>query len=422
MLYLDSEIRLTSKMNNIMKKGLIILFLIVLFGTQKVVSQTPDYAQTFEKIEALGTEAVEAYEAKDYTGALSYTEEILAIYYAMPEQFMAEYCYILSGLYYDVACYNSLMGNLPEAIGAFEKAVVEHGFSEYNYAVNDSDLDNIRQMPRFAELMQLLRERGDYQWLLSRSGDYVSSNGKELPTFTYQSVDDPDLVKVKEYFNLEKIAGDGDEISRILNVLSWAHNVVRHDGSSYNPESKNAIDLVEICRREERGINCRMMAQMLNECYLALGFKSRYVTCMPKVMISDCHVINVVYSETLGKWIWVDPTFNAYVTDENGVMLGIGEVRERLRTGAPLQLNEDANWNNIDPITKEYYLDYYMAKNLYYLVSPLHSTSDAETIGKRERPTFVSLIPSDYTLEESNRSPIETSDDKYFWQRPTIAE
>lgn len=58
------------------------------------------------------------------------------------------------------------------------------------------------------------------------------------------------------------------------------------------------------------------MAQMLNECYLAMGFKSRFITCMPKVMINDCHVINAVYSNTLNKWLWMDPTFNAYVTDE----------------------------------------------------------------------------------------------------------
>jgi hypothetical protein len=53
--------------------------------------------------------------------------------------------------------------------------------------------------------------------------------------------------------------------------------------------------------------------------------------------------------------------------DENGVMLSIAEVRERLRTDQPLQLNEDANWNNKSKQTKEYYLDTYMAKNLYYI-------------------------------------------------------
>ena len=75
----------------------------------------------------------------------------------------------------------------------------------------------------------------------------------------------------------------------------------------------------------------------------------------------------------------MDPTFNAYVTDEKGNLLGIGEVRERLRNNQPVVLNEDANWNNKNKQTKEYYLDYYMTKNLYYVTCPLQSEYNAES-------------------------------------------
>ena len=63
------------------------------------------------------------------------------------------------------------------------------------------------------------------------------------------------------------------------------------------------------------------------------------------------------------------PTNNAWVMDENGIMLSVQEVRERLRDGRPVILNEEANWNNQQKITKEYYLDSYMAKNLYSIKS-----------------------------------------------------
>lgn len=89
-----------------------------------------------------------------------------------------------------------------------------------------------------------------------------------------------------------------------------------------------------------------MMAQLLNECYLAMGFKARYVTAMPKVYTCDCHVINTVYSNILNKWIWVDPTYNAYLADENGKLLSIEEARERIRTDKTIVVNEDANYNN----------------------------------------------------------------------------
>lgn len=97
-----------------------------------------------------------------------------------------------------------------------------------------------------------------------------------------------------------------------------------------------------------------MMATILNECYLSLGFKSRYITCMPKeTEFDDCHVINMVYSNDLKRWIWVDPTFDVYVMDEKGELLGLKEVRERLTNGKMLILNPEANWNRENSQTKK---------------------------------------------------------------------
>jgi hypothetical protein len=79
----------------------------------------------------------------------------------------------------------------------------------------------------------------------------------------------------------------------------------------------------------------------------------------------DCHSINTVYSNTLKKWLWIDPTNDAYVMNEKGDLLSIAEVRERLINNKPLILNPEANWNHINSITKDYYLYNYMAKNLY---------------------------------------------------------
>ena len=86
------------------------------------------------------------------------------------------------------------------------------------------------------------------------------------------------------------------------------------------------------------------------------------------------------------------PTNNGLVMDENGIMLSVQEVRERLRDGSPVILNEEANWNNQQKITKEYYLDSYMAKNLYSIktddVLLCPSDPNAETSSK---PSNVSM-------------------------------
>ena len=54
------------------------------------------------------------------------------------------------------------------------------------------------------------------------------------------------------------------------------------------------------------------------------------------------------------------------MTDENGLLLHPGEIRQRMKDGRPLLLNKEANWNYQRRVTHEYYLDNYMAKNLYF--------------------------------------------------------
>ena len=236
-----------------------------------------------------------------------------------------------------------------------------------------------------------------YLQKLQNAEKFDYSDNRFVPNFTYQSMDNPNLIKIRKDLKLDSIAGTGNEISKIINLMHWVHNSIRHDGSApTNPTSKNAIDIIKVCKTENRGVNCRMMATVLNECYLSMGIKSRFVTCMPKETIfDDCHVINMVYSNELKKWIWIDPTFDAYVMNEKGELLGLAEVRERLINGKPLLLNPDANWNRKSSQTKEYYLETYMAKNLYRLRTPLISEYNTETWENVKEITYVELLPLD---------------------------
>lgn len=246
--------------------------------------------------------------------------------------------------------------------------------------------------------------------MLKKAEKYNYSDNRFIPKFTYESQNNPNLVRIRKDLNLDSIAGTGSELSQVFNLMHWIHNLIKHDGNSNNPTLRNAIDLINICKVENRGINCRMLAIILNECYLSMGIKSRYITCMPReTEFNDCHVINMVYSKDLNKWIWIDPTFDAYVMDEKGNLLGIQEVRERLIKDQPLVLNADANWNRTNLQDKEHYLDYYMAKNLYRLKTPLVSEYNTETWEKEKEVTYVELLPLD-GIEQSPQKKEETND------------
>lgn len=85
-------------------------------------------------------------------------------------------------------------------------------------------------------------------------------------------------------------------------------------------------------------------------------------------------------------------------------------------TGGPvLFLNEDANWNNRSKQEKEYYIDEYMAKNLYIMSA--NTLNQAEPEGETTHPKgkVVAIVPleSNYT-----NAHIITTDDHWFWQAP----
>jgi len=231
---------------------------------------------------------------------------------------------------------------------------------------------------------------------LKGAKDFNNNEIVNIPVFSYQDSSDIALRTLRNKFQLDSIAGGGNEVSKILNLMHWIHDLIPHDGNNENPTIKNAMSLIKKCKQEDRGLNCRGLATVLNECYLALGIKSRFVTCMPKDSIfNDCHVINMVFSTELDKWIWIDPTHDAYILDEKGELLGLEEVREKLINEETVILNPDANWNNKQSTVKEYYLLEYMAKNLYRFSCPLRSEHDYETDEKGKIREHVELIPLD---------------------------
>ena len=402
------------------------IFLLTLLMANAIMSwaQAPAWQQQLDRLDK---EADQLYEDQKWGKLVANQEKYRKIFMAQPDSVRMDYMWdtdLNGNFYYNLACWKTLAGDKKGALKTFEyytNRVIDKEEINLSRINTDSDLDAIREEARFKTCMEQLAEWGDYKQKLKNAKPYYRGIVPDGIKFRYMSPNNPDLVHLREHFKLDSVAGAGDEISKIKNLLHWVHNIVQHDGSSNNPEVKNTIAMVELCHKENRGVNCRMMAQMLTEVYLAMGFKARFVTCLPHDLVSDCHVITTVYSCTLNKWLWVDPTFEAYVMDENGVMLSIAEVRERLRTDKPLQINDNANWNNRSKQTKEYYLDHYMAKNLYYLQCMEVARFNSETFIEGQTYRYITLMPYDKINSKSNAvnwNDLRICDDKLFWQSP----
>jgi hypothetical protein len=319
-----------------------------------------------------------------------------------------------SNVFYNTACLQALAGEQASALHFLARAV-QYGYKGYPHIVQDSDLMVLHGNPQFEQIVQKVRQTGDMLYILRHSEPYDRAQTPGQP-FTYDAPTDADLLRVRQHFNLDSIAGQGDEIARIKRIMYWLHDLIRHDGSGGFPAScpRNAIALSEACKAQGRGLNCRGLALVLSECYLAMGWPARALTCQSKAYDTDpdCHVICMVWSRTLHKWIWMDPTFAAYVTDENGLLLHPGEVRERLIDGRPLVLNDDANWNHQSHQTKESYLETYMAKNLYLMCA--HTRNGFGIEGGNKKSDYIALTPAGMQYKWGTA----THNDQYFWQPP----
>lgn len=369
----------------------------------------------------------ELWEKKDFAQAIVVMKETYDGYLGQDSLTRQNYSALANNLFYNIACAFSLTDHKDSAL-VYLQAAVSRGYANYYGTTKDTDFDNIRNEQRFQSLLTKLKEVGDYDYLLKKFAGYESGS-QATPGFVYEPA--AELREFRLKYNLDSIAGNGSEVSRIINLMRWAHSVVRHDGNSTNPNDKRADALINVCKTQNRGVNCRMMATILNEAYLAEGFASRFVTCMPKgEKFDDCHVINMVYSKDLQKWLWIDPTFEAYVTDEKGNLLSIEEVRTKLIRGEQMTVAPMLNWNG-----KPYgggpnqYLHVYMAKNLFRFSCPLESTSGFES---RKGPRlYVDLYPVGYNPtnvaigvkpDRTRGGTLYVTNPREFWAPPTGSE
>ena len=319
-------------------------------------------------------------------------------------------------LYYDYACCYALVGQKKQALAALEQSVLL-GYKDYNNMVNDNDLRSLRKDKKYLSLLAQVNDRQPLS-VLKKSASYAKDAAQQDILFRYQPKESKNLRMVRDYFKLDSVVGQGDELSKIINLLHFAHDNIRHDGGNQAFAELDAIDLYNYYKTTGKGVNCRQLAISLCEMYLSMGIPARYVTCMPADSLDyECHVINTVWSEQLQKWLYIDPTMDAWVTDENGTMLSIAEVRERLINDQPLVLCETANWNHESQQTKEYYLETYMAKNLYYFVCKKLNRFNPESLYRNNDPADdVRLIPVGFV--NNNWKCDTTTDPEVFWAKP----
>jgi hypothetical protein len=400
-----------------MKKRTLILLACTLLQTL-APAQAPQNFTAFA--DTINARMIKAYEQRDIPSYHHLLDEFNIQWNKLDSSSKKSYAGYHFGALYNLACTYALTHQPEPALDNLERSI-QAGYTNYAHLIHDQDLVALHNDKRYRALITPLREVGDYSYILEKAARYDTNDHRPFPAFQYQPATDSNLLALRKGLNLDSISGGGSDVNRVIRLLHWMHDLIPHDGNHANPAVRNAMSLVAVCKREHRGLNCRGLAIALNECYLALGYHSRYVTCMPKDSLGidpDCHVINTVYIPSLKKWIWIDPTNDAYVMNEKGELLSIEEVRFRLVTHQPLVVNPDANWNHRAAVTKEDYLGEYMSKNLYRLICPVNSAYDLETAAPGKEVKYIQLLPLDYFRQQPDRITYNTNNPSLFWTTP----
>lgn len=265
----------------------------------------------------------------------------------------------------------------------------------------------------------------DYISLLKKYSKY-NSKGVNIPAFTYQNKNDSILQRILSELTFDQIINQEDEVTQIIELMKWVNRRIEHDGSNSikNTETLNIIDYYD---RTGRGLNCRAVSIVLNDLYLAFGYQARIVSCLPhEDYDTESHVTNLVYSKSLNKWLYMDASFSAYVTDLKGNILNHFEIRDALTDNKQL-IVKGGLLHNGNPYGggQDEYIKKYMAKNLFRFSSPVISKYGYEY--SDDEKNFVVLNPDGYRNDlvgggmiqsGLNHNTFYTQNAKLFWQYP----
>lgn len=184
--------------------------------------------------------------------------------------------------------------------------------------------------------------------------------------------------KLLTKYRIDKVAGNGSELDKALNLMKWCSENVLHNGGTKDVEfiPKTSVDILDYAfqKGREYGVYCRLQAIVFTECCLALGIKSRILHCLPfSPNDFDTHVVSMVYISDMAKWIMLDASNNRYFVNSDKTILSPMEIRSKLAYDDNIECNvPDDNYKR------------YMAKNMFYFKSPKINTFGSDLLTEQK--------------------------------------
>ena len=264
---------------------------------------------------------------------------------------------------------------------------------------------------------------------LLRKYPFSSDSDEKSPViidFIYSSPTEENLQKLRKTYELDKIAGQGSELNRIINLMSWVYQLAAHANEPAIPTERNAFSFIHMAKNENKSINCYMKTVILNEVYLSMGFFSRYTHLLPYTKEEESsHFVTSVYSKTLGKWILMDPDFGIYVKDKKGNILGVAEIRKYLierKRMKVVHIHKISLKQKVENFISKIDYFWFLSLQIFKIRCPKISKFNQDSEEKR---VYYELLPKNYndklvfTSElKGGKEIVFITDEAALWKKP----
>ena len=139
----------------------------------------------------------------------------------------------------------------------------------------------------------------------------------------------------KKYSSLYDRTCFSNSIQHLVYIRKWVHNHLTITNAnrlpSFNLEKWDTYNVLNIMEEAPFECDCGTYSMVLTEILLSMGYKARWVQCLPlDLRYDDSHVVVQVFIEEKQKWIILDPALNCCYFNVDGEPLDLSALRNSL--------------------------------------------------------------------------------------------
>ncbi|MFM7774395.1 MAG: transglutaminase domain-containing protein, partial [Candidatus Kapaibacterium sp.] len=140
---------------------------------------------------------------------------------------------------------------------------------------------------------------------------------------------DPEMRKLKDYVEARWQSPRKTDPEIIFGLTEWVSMSWQHDAVNEAPPGASALQILELGQAGKR-FRCQEYAKVLHDVFTAFGYVSRVIqlrkTDAAYSGLGAGHVAVEVYSNSLRKWIFVDPQSCCFLTKGDNVPMNFYEI------------------------------------------------------------------------------------------------